>query len=577
MQAASRYQYTPGFPGGLVPREPVVEPAVPSCLPSTFNVSSAFEIRQSLLDAIRFVVNLITSRLTTAEGGRIDPDDEENTRVELTVNWLEDIENFAERRFNGLFCLLRDPPPEDDPLAGGDGLLDRMAATMAAEMVSQEEPLPLGGEDDPIVIPAAIEDEIAALVEDTSVRRADRFGRLSASSRATIREAVLAQRLAVFHYDFNGDFGENPWPSESFELLRVKLQLQELLLEFVEGDSLADLTIALDDGDANDPQIDLEFALGRLDARVTLERWPGFWFWITAAGVLVAASIVGSLAVTAIIVTLIGLGPLGLLLLMFMLSQAPVALVAGGALLVAAVTFLVWNATDVRVLLEDVVIRSRLSPSPASDPDEVLLEPDDTSMDGNITVFAALPVPADMQPVFDDIVNWAIDAFDAEVRGELERRLENGLETALRRLPHFRLPQPFETGFAVELPGGIIDRISIDIPAHELLSHEDNGVVPRLVSAGALTRMKFPIATMRPLMTQVDADLREQLTQRMEALIAAGVSPRFGYAISQNLLNGIVFSQWLSGRYVVDYDEEQVAGRVPGDHRRVSGRGCGCR
>lgn len=558
--SAAPYQATLGT---LLPPkiEVSTEPALPGCLPSTPHASSALEIRQSLLDAIRFMVNLMANRLDTATGTRPAPADPDNTDVELTVEWLAQLEQFHQSRGDfgdGLFCLLRDVPPEDDPLGGGTGLLDRLAESLAREFVAEEEPIPLGGEDDPVALPQAIEDEIAALAQDDSIPAGERFDGLAATSRAAVREAVLAQRIATIALPFDGNFGEQQWPNRDFDLVHIKLQLEQLAVEFSDEDTIRQLLITLDDADANQPRIDFEVGLERLEATLTMERWPGSWFWWTAAGVLAALAIVGPVAVTGLILTLVGLGPLGLLILMLLLAEAPVATVAGGALILAVVTYLVWDVTRIRLLMEQPVLRSSVSPDRRHNPDEVLLDPDRVSLDGNITVSVNSEIPSGIHQIFDAVVNFAITQFDVNVREAIESAAVDGLEHAVRRLPHFRLPQPFDVAVPVALTGAPVDQVDVAAPQHELVGMSANGVAERFLSAGALTRMKFPFPGLAPQLTQVDLDLREKLTARMEQVSANGMTPRLGYGISQNLLNGIVFSQWLAGRFVRGYNDDQI-------------------
>ncbi len=538
--------------------EVATEPAFPECLPSTHHASAALEIRQALLDAIRFLVNVMARRLDTATGTRADPNDPENTDVELTVDWLDQLERFHRIQGDagdGLFCLLRDPPPDDDPTGGGRGLLDRVAESLARELLAAAHPIPLGGENDAVALPNAIEDEIAALADDFSIPADERFDALSPSTQAEVREAVLDQRIARVDCLFDGDFGEHAWPHRYYDLVHVKLQLERVALEFPDGDAIRQLVIALEDSDANKPRIEFELALARFEATVAMDRWPGGWFWVTAAGVLVALSIVGSLAVTGLIVTLIGLGPLGWLVLLMLISQATVA---GGAALLAVVTYLVWDATELRLTIAQPVLRSSVAPDRAYDPDELVLDPDRVSLDGDVTVTVNSEIPSGVHQLFDIVVNFALSAFDAQVRDTLESLTREGLEGAVRRLPHFRLPMPFHADVPVRIAGVPIDHVDVEAPKHELLESGANGVDAWLLSASAVTRMQFPFPGFAPLMTQVDRDLRERLAPRVRALEADGGAPCLGYAISQNLLNGIVHAQWLAGRFVRDYDADQV-------------------
>lgn len=561
-QARAAYVAVP-YPATTVQGPPKInpEPLLPQCLASTLRVSSAFEIRQSLLDAIQLVINLVANRIDTATGGRVDAADPENTAVELTIDWLAQLKQYNDGRNNlgdGLFCFLRDPPPPNDPLGGGTGILDGMAESLARELVAAEDPIPLGGEDDPVNLPEAIEDEIVERAADESIPPDERFGALLVESQAKIREEVLAQRIARINYEFNGNFGDQAWPNTDYDLVHFKLQLEQVEVEFSDDDTIRQLLIALADGDANQPRIDFELAFERLDATLTMERWPGGWFWWTAAGVLVALAIVGPAAVGGLIVTLVGLGPLGLLILAGLLEVAPVVTVAGGALILAAVTYLVWDVTQLRLSLGQPVLRSSVSPDRTTDPDEVVLDPDRVSLDGEITASVNSEIPSGIHQLFDAVVNFALTQFDAQVRETIESATNDGLEKAIHGLPHFRLPQPFGTQVRVQVAGAPFDHVEVDAPRHQLDDMSANGVAERLLSAGARSRMEFPFPNLAAEATQVDRDLRTNLTQRMDELNANGVTPRLGYAISQNLLNGIVFSQWLGGRFVRDYDQDQI-------------------
>lgn len=552
---------------GLTPEPPKVatEPALPSCLPSTLQTSCAYEIRQPLLDTIGYFLNLIGERVTTIAGARVAG----GTDVSMTIDWLNQLQAFSDgaAQGDGLFCLLREPPPDCDrpeappdcdPTAGGGGLLDKFAASLAAELLAAEEPLPVGG-DDPITLRQEVADEIAAVVANEEIAPEDRFAALTAESQVALREAVLVQRIASIDYVFDGDFGEHSWPNEDFDLVHAKLRLEQLAITLGTGALVQRLIITIDDDGR--PCIDFTLLLATIDATVHMERWPGFWFWIVAPAVLVGAGIATAAAVGMVTATLMGLGPLGLLLLFSLVSAAPLAALAGvasGLLLLAAVTYLVWDVTDVRLTIDNAVLSSRIAPEPASNSEEVVLDPDQATLDGTITVSVQSEIPSGIHQLFDWLVNILIPLFDAQVRALLEDRLVDGLEGAVRKLPHFRLPLPRSMRIDVPVTGGPVPSFPFDSPRHRMTGMAANGVEDTLLNASSLTTMEFPFPMLRPYLTQVDQDSREKLTRLIENLTAAGEEPLLGYAISQNLLNGIVFSRWLAGRHAVDYNEDQT-------------------
>ncbi len=557
------YAYQPGVGQFAPPVQIATEPALPSCRPSTLHVSAALEIRQGLLDAVQHVGNVVSSRLTTFAGGRVSPGDPDNTDVAVTIDWLDQFEAFSASQPDGdaIFCLLRDAPPDDDPLGGGTGLLDRLAETLAGALLSVDDPVPVGG-DDPVALPVAVLNEIAAVVADDSVAPEDRFGALAPTTRATLREAVLAQRIATVTHEFNGDIAVPIWPAPSFDLVHVTLQVEGLVINLDGDPIISGLRIIEDDQDDGRPRIEFTVAVSGFEATLRMERRPGLWFWILAPAALVAVG-VGAAAVAGLVVTLIGLGPLGLLILSVIVSSAPLAVlaqVAGGALLLSAIAYLVWDTTQLRLELSNTVVRGSVSPAAADDPDEVVLGAGSATIEGEVVASVASEIPSGVHQLFDWIANAAIAQFDSEVRAFLQDIVADGIASGIRSLPHLRLPQPtsITVGLALTGPGGdtaAIDRVA---PRHALLGFEANGSEDAFIAMAGLTTMEWPFESLRPYLTQVDVDGRENLAVLVRARQGRG-APVLGYALSQNLLNGQVFARWLSGRLAVDYSDDQIA------------------
>ena len=409
--------------------------------------------------------------------------------------------------------------------------------------------------------------------ETISIAPEDRFAAMTPAGQAAVREAVLAARIATVEHAFNGNFGTSLWPSNDFDLVHVKQRLDQIGITFSDLSTVQKLTIAVDDDGW--PHIDFALSLARIDATIHMERWPGLWFWLLAPETLIAAGIVVGVTAAAvagaIVATLMGLGPLGLLILFGMFSAAPIGAIgeiAGGLLFLAALIYLVWDVTDINLRVEDVVLSSSVAPEFANNPEEVVLHPDDAKLDGTITVSVTSEIPSGIHQLFDWIVNNAIGAFDREVRQEIEKALRRALTNAFRALPHFRLPLAQHASVSVPfidpqgtVPPGAVST-SVDTPRHRMEAILANGVDDTMLSASSLTSMEFPFPTLQPYLTQVDPDSRDKLAELLEEL--AGESnlllgkPLFGYAVSQNLLNGVVFSQWLAGHYQVRYSAERV-------------------
>jgi hypothetical protein len=232
---------------------------------------------------------------------------------------------------------------------------------------------------------------------------------MTPENQALVRDAVLGARIATVEYSFNGNFGIGLWPNIDFDLVRVKQQLDQIAITFSDLSMVQKLTIAVDDDGR--PRIDFALAFARIDATIHMERSPGNWFWVVAPGALAAAGVASAAVVGAIIATLIGLGPLGLVILLGMLSVAPIAAIGeivGGLLLLAALTYLVWDVTDLNLQVDDAVLFSNVGLAFANNPDEVELRPDEATLDGTITVSVTSEIPSGIHQLFDWIVNTAI-------------------------------------------------------------------------------------------------------------------------------------------------------------------------
>lgn len=542
----------------LLGRLQLSEPVVPSCLDATVRVAAAYELRQQALDAIATVVNLIGRRLTEISG---TTGAGEESQTLLDIDWLSQLETFHGAQGDAgdaLFCLLRDTS------GAGQGLLDKAAESLARQLLAEiPRPAteggpvaPLGGADAPVVLSATTAARIAQFVRDTDIAPEERFDRLSRARRIAVRQAVLTQRIGRIRHSFDSDFGSNSLPTEEFELVVVDLRLEKVSLRFSAADLLRELRIV--DGDEG-PELKVVLALAGLSAEVGMERTPGAEFLITAAGVLIVGGIVAAATAGALIATLIGLGPFGLLLVGALVSQAPaiaLATVAGGALLIGAIAYLVWDVATLRVELEEPVLTATLRVDGDRNPDEVVLRVQRARLGGALTASVERTVPNGIQQFFDAIANGAIAAFEEQIRDRIEEELPNRLADAIRRLPHLRLPTPFSARVPVAPPTSPDAPVAVRLPRHHLMNFADRGVEETLLSVAALTAIEFDFLLLAPVQTQVSPDAREALGAAILASIDEDRSPLLGYALSQNLLNGILYARWVSGRFAQSFGED---------------------
>jgi hypothetical protein len=552
----------------IPPREPDIE--LDECLPSTLETIAGYEARQTLFTHIQYIANLATARLNAFTATRDDPTDPENTDVTLTVDWLAQLAAFHDANIaaggtgDGVFCFLRDPPPADDPTAGGTGILDRIAEAEAARLVNVREPLPFGGEDDPIDIPQEVAGEIEAIAADDTITRGERYRSLSATSQAALREAVLAARIASFTHTFNGDSGEMQWP-EDHDLVRVRIQLESATIDFQTTPIVNTLAIHADD-DGSRPRVDVVLRIPSLVLTLSMDRWPGVDFWITAGVVIVAGAVVGPAAVTALIVTLMAMGPLGLLILAGLVSSIPTLIVIGVVLL-AVVIFLIWDAASIRVTLVNVDITTNVHPD-IRDFETAVADVDTARLDGAITVEYSSEIPTGVHQLLGWLTAGAINIWDL-ARDTLEDVTANRLENALDDLPQFRSPLPFdaEVDVPVSLPGGAgTFPIGTQILRHQLfgfLADGSDDATPPVIGSNRITVITGSRMVLSPreaglYLTQTDEDTRDQLRSFIDAVDKGGDTPYMGYALSQNLLNGYVQALWIDQRFSAAFNDDDV-------------------
>ena len=532
-------------------------PLLPSCGPVVFGESGAISVRQSLLDAVTEASNLLARRFGSFDATGVTVDGAPKLR--FAVDWLAQIEA---------------QPATDGVRIATNLALPGIARSLAQQYCAANPPVPLGGTDDPIALPPATEARLLALAEDPAIDPDDRFGRLPGDDRDTILDRVTAARLAVFPLDLPGEALNGPFPSEDLQLVDVRAVLEGGRLTIGGQDLVNALTV--DSFAPNGPPgIDLSISVSRLALTLGMTRTPGAQFWITAAGVLVVGGLVAAAAAPAAILTLIGLGPFGLVLLaMGLTSLGTVALaaIAGGALLLGAVLYLVWDETTIAVDISDLTVTSRLRFGADPDGSAAVLVPSSTTAAGTISISLGSEIPSGMHQFFDVIAEAIIAFCDTEVRRAFRRIVSDELTKALAQVPLLRSPLSGRTNVAVAallngetISDGTPDGILTETVAGIETRLEDGSIDGRdglSLTAGVRSGMEFPFAALRPFVTQVAADAAPALDRSVAATEAADPERRgvlLGHAVSQNLINGVAHARWLTGRFQRDLSERDTA------------------
>lgn len=511
------------------PFKPDFELPLPSCLPSTLRVSASFELHQILLDHIRHIGNILTTRLGGFEAHRAAGD----TKVTLTVDWLAQLRTSHDNIgiADGFFCLL----VNDD--ADHPGVLQRRALAEARSLVAGANTLPLGTSDEPLVLDAAATAEIQALL-DARVPRADRFDQLGQDAQDAVRDAVL-NRLGRFEQTFEGDSGELRWPDYNGDLLRYRSQLESVSLQLNFEEIIESLAIV---DRRNGP------TLIRLRARV-----PEFsltyqinWSPGLNLGILIgAALVVTPVALPVAVIVLLGMGPVGWGILLAALAALP-TLVPAAILAIDILAIMITGVTQAKIALANGTLLVEMEPG-TDHTSAAVLRPTKVSFNGDITLSLDSEMPRSSQQIIEDVLAWAVNAFDL-ARDSVEKALKEFLGEALASVPHTRIPLGFT--FGTFIPGDISGEPDLFEPVleHELTAFADDGVANERIGYAVLAKSSFQPPEQGAYFTQVDPDLRPIWRGFADQLAETDSMLYGGYGLSQNLLNSWAQGQWLAQR-----------------------------
>ncbi len=525
-------------------------PILPSCGPVAYVESGAMAVRQSLLDAVTEAANLLTSRFGSfgAVGATVDGE----RQLRFAVDWLNQIDAL---------------PATDSVRLVAEVVVNQLARSLARQLCAENPPIPFGGAGDPIALNADIAATLLALAADPAIAPNDRFDRLSDTEKAIVVAEVINARLAVLPVDIPAVAFNGPLPSEDLQLVDVRAVLETGRLTFA-NQALVNTLSVRDFAPGGPPGITMSLSVSALALTVGMTRTPGEDFWITAAGVLVVGGLVVAAAVPLVIATLLGLGPFGLVLLglgLMSLGTLALAAIAGGALLLAAVVYLVWDETTIGVDVSNLTVTSRLRLGANADGSALVLRPSATTTAGTVTIALASEIPSGMHQIFDRLVEMLIVFCDTEVRKAFRRIVSDTLGAALAEVPLVRTPLSGRTDVTV---AALLDGAPIsDGTPDGILTGSVPGIVTRLeqasvegrdditLTAGALAGMEFPFPALRPFATQVSAVPAPRLDRRVAATEAADQVRRgvlLGHTVSQNMLNGVAHARWLTGRLARD-------------------------
>ncbi len=517
--------------GAVVLPPPFSEPdtGLAECIASTHRVGSAWEMRQLLLDHMRFAVNAAADRLDDVRAAREAPDDPENTDVTVRLDWLQAMKDEHLRLLDpngdgsnvgagdGLFCVLRDEPPPDDITQGGTGVLDKLAEAQAETLVETDEDAL-----DDLTLPEDVIAEVDALLANDAIAADDRWQNLSAVARATIREAVLTQRIGIIETTFNGDSGLQKLPSADWDLLHLRFQMEDLALVFSDDETITELAI---EGD----RVALGLRFAGLSATFTHTREPGEAFWITAAGTLAIIGVVAITAVASVAVLLAGLGA-GAFLVLATLFEG---VAFGVAVLLLGITiFLMWEHATITASIGAFDMRTTMRPALRDSSSRVMLESTDVTLTGAIDIEYQSQLPTGLHQVLGWITAGLIDLFDG-ARETVQDTFAARISAIVQSLPHVCLPTPNTQRTQ-----------STDVLRYRVVGEAAAQSDAAFLALQTLSDLHVAPRDTGVYSTQIDPNPLPRLHETMDAFAQTDGDPYLGYAFSQNLLNAWAHTAW---------------------------------
>jgi hypothetical protein len=352
----------------------------PQCLPSTFAAQIAMETDQILYDDLRFLINIVISRLSSFSG----------SGGTLNVDWLNQWENSpaVQHGDDGLFCLMRDPMDlsASPQHLGGAGLLDKLAETKVRAAMLDGSITSIGLS----MSPALLSQVTAALGQ---------FDSMNPLAQAQLRELYLSQLLGQFAVSYPTS---TPSSTVFYGLMNVQLSDIEFALNINYSQPMTSLAV---DNNA----IRMHLALPSVTGAANVARWPTGLYW-----------------------AVLGASGLACLFLPFLCILLPFVAAVGA--------FILSDYANVSVEIDNFTADSTISFQP--DPNQVLRPQATFQLDGDVTVWYISYIPTGLQQLAG-IVYSLVGSHTNFVINLLESQLRGSINTLLTKTLNLSFPPQF--------------------------------------------------------------------------------------------------------------------------------------
>ena len=352
----------------------------PECLPSTFAAQIAMETDQIFYDDLRFIINIVVSRLSSFSG----------SGGTLNVDWLNQWANSpaVHHGDDGLFCLMRDPMDlsQSPPYLGGAGLLDKLAESRARAAMLDGSITSIG-----LSMPPGLLSQVIAAV--------GRFDSMDPAAQAQLRELYLTQLLGQFAVSYPTT---TPSSTVFYGLMNVQLSDIEFGLNINYSQPMTSLAV---DNNA----IRMHLALPSVSGDANVARWPTGLYWAVLGASGLACFFLPILCVLLPFVAAVGL-------------------------------FILSDYANVNVEIDNFTADSTISFQP--DPNQVLRPQATLQLDGDVTVWYISYIPTGLHQLAS-IVYSLVGSHTNFVINLIESQLRDSINTLLTKTLNLSFPPQF--------------------------------------------------------------------------------------------------------------------------------------
>lgn len=225
------------------------ENLLPSCFDETYGAKIANLVDQALLDDIRFLVNMVSTRLTDFSG----------SDGSLKFNWLDQMKAAADLLGDndpggGLYTLLHDDLPDGEK----KGLLDRLAVSSLGQLLLAGDRLAS------LELDPTLQARVDAVLADVNIQAKDRFDAFTEAEKKQLIDAYVFRGIGTLNLTYPTSTGTQ---SIFYDLLNVRLDNITFDVNINNSEILSMLAFDAD-------SVHLMLNLPKAGGKAFLSRWP---------------------------------------------------------------------------------------------------------------------------------------------------------------------------------------------------------------------------------------------------------------------------------------------------------------